>query len=69
MAPIAQKKGLTTMPDSEKTPKERIDDEAGKALARVDQLIANPKAKDLNAELNEIKTSLITIKNDPHKPR
>jgi hypothetical protein len=57
------------MPDSEKTPKERIDDEAGKALARVDQLIANPKAKDLNAELNEIKTSLITIKNDPHKPR
>jgi hypothetical protein len=68
-APIAQKKGLTTMPDSEKTPKDRIDGEAGKALAKVDRLLADPKAKDLNAELNEIKTSLMTIRGDPHKAR
>ena len=57
------------MPDSEKTPKERIDDKAGKALAKVDQLLADPKAKDLNAELNEIKTSLVAIRGDPHKAR
>src|SRR5438874_6671918 len=50
------------MPDSEKTPKDRIDDEAGKALAKVNKLLADPNAQDLNAELNEIKTSLITIK-------
>jgi len=57
------------MPDSKKTPKERIDDKAGKALAKVDQLLANPKAKDLNAELNEIKTNLVAIRGDPHKAR
>ena len=57
------------MPDSEKTPKERIDDKAGKALAKVDELLADPKAKDLNAELNEIKTRLITIRGDPHRAR
>ena len=50
------------MPDSEKTPKERIDGEAGKALEKVDKLLADPKAKDLNAELNEIKTRLISNK-------
>jgi len=57
------------MPDSKKTPKERIDDKAGKALAKVDQLLANPKAKDLNAELNAIKTNLVAIRGDPHKAR
>ena len=57
------------MPDSEKTPKDRIDDEAGKALAKVNKLLADPNAQDLNAELNEIKTSLITIRSDPHKPK
>jgi len=57
------------MPDSEKTPKDRIDGEAGKALAKIDKLLADPKAQDLNAELNEIKTSLITIKSDPHRAR
>ena len=57
------------MPDSEKTPKDRIDGEAGKALAKVDKLLADPKAQDLNAELSEIKTSLITIRSDPHKPK
>ena len=55
------------MPDSEKTPKERIDDKAGKAVAKVDQLLANPKAKDLNAELNAIKSDLVAIRGDPHK--
>ena len=55
------------MPDSEKTPKDRIDSEAGKALAKVDKLLADPKAKDLYADLNEIKTRLVTIKGDPHK--
>ena len=68
-APVAQKKGLTTMPNNEKTPKERIDDDAGKAIAKVDELLANPKAKDLNAELNEIKTRLVRIKGDPHKAK
>ena len=57
------------MPDSEKTPKDRIVGEAGKALAKIDKLLADPKAQDLNAELNEIKTSLITIRSDPHKPK
>ena len=57
------------MPDSDKTPKDRIDGEAGKALAKIDKLLADPKAQDLNAELNEIKTSLITIRSDPHKPK
>jgi hypothetical protein len=57
------------MLDSEKTPKDRIDGEAGKALAKVDKLLADPKAKDLYADLNEIKTSLITIRGDPHKPQ
>ena len=57
------------MPDSEKTPKDRIDGEAGKALAKIDKLLSDPKAQDLNAELNEIKTSLITIRSDPHKPK
>jgi hypothetical protein len=57
------------MPDSEKTPKERIDDKAGKALAKVDQLLADPKAKDLNAELNEIRSNLVAIRGDPHKAR
>ena len=57
------------MPDSEKTPKDRIDDEAGKALAKVNELLADPKAQDLNAELHEIKTSLITIRSDPHKAK
>ena len=57
------------MPGSEKTPKDRIDDEAGKALAKVNKLLADPNAQDLNAELNEIKTSLITIKSDPHRAR
>ena len=57
------------MPDSEKTPKDRIDGEAGKALAKIDKLLADPKAQDLNAELSEIKTSLITIRSDPHKPK
>ena len=55
------------MLDSEKTPKDRIDGEAGKALAKVDKLLADPKAKDLHAELNEIKTSLVTMRGDPHK--
>ena len=57
------------MHDSEKTPKERIDGEAGKALAKVDKLLADPKAKDLNAELNEIKSNLVAIRGDPHKAR
>ena len=35
------------MPDNEKTPKDRIDDEAGKALAKVNKLLADPKAQDL----------------------
>lgn len=55
------------MLDSEKAPKDRIDHEAGKALAKVDKLLADPKAKDLYADLNEIKTSLTTIRGDPHK--
>ena len=55
------------MADSEKTPKERIDYEAGKALAKVEKLLIDPKATDLSADLTEIKTSLVTIKGDPHK--
>ena len=55
------------MPNDQKTPKERIDETAQQAIAKVDKLLADPKAKDLNLELNEIKTSLVTIKGDPHK--
>jgi hypothetical protein len=55
------------MPNNQKTSKERIDETAQKAIAKVDKLLADPKAKDLNLELNEIKTSLVTIKGDPHK--
>ena len=57
------------MHDSEKTPKERIDSEAEKALAKVDKLLADPKAKDLNAELTEIRSNLVAIRSDPHKAR
>jgi hypothetical protein len=64
---VAQKKGLTTMSDPAKTPKERIDDNAGKAIAKVDQLLADPTSKDLNADLKEIRTRLLAIKGDPHK--
>ena len=67
-APMAQKKGLTTMPNNEKTPKERIDDDAEKALAKVDKLLADPKAKDLNAELTEIKSRLEAIKATRTRP-
>jgi hypothetical protein len=66
-ASVAQKKGIITMPNEQKTPKERIDETAQQAIAKVDKLLADPKAKDLNLELNEIKTSLVTIKGDPHK--
>ena len=55
------------MPDSQKTPKDRIDDEAGKALAKIAKLLTDPKAQDLTADLNEIKTSLVAIRGDPHK--
>jgi hypothetical protein len=55
------------MPNNQKTPKERIDETAQQAIAKVDKLLADPKATDLNLELNEIKTSLVTIKGDPHK--
>ena len=55
------------MSDPAKTPKERIDDNAGKAIAKVDQLLADPTSKDLNADLKEIRTRLLAIKGDPHK--
>jgi hypothetical protein len=55
------------MPNNQKTPKERIDETAQQAIAKVDELLVNPKAKDLKLELNTIKTSLKTIKGDPHK--
>jgi hypothetical protein len=45
--------------------KTRIDPEADKALKQLDQVAkAHP---ELQAELTPIKTSLITIKGDPHK--
>jgi hypothetical protein len=55
------------MPNNQKTPKERIDEKAQQAIAKVDELLVNPKANDLKLELNAIKTSLETIKGDPHK--
>lgn len=55
------------MPNNQKTPKERIDATAQQALAKVEELLVNPKATDLKLELNAIKTSLETIKGDPHK--
>ena len=58
------------MPKSkEPASKMRIDPKADKALAKVDQLLANPKAKDLNAELNEIRSNLVAIRGDPHRAR
>ena len=54
------------MPNNEKpASKTRIDPETDKALNHLDKVAkAHP---ELEAELQPIKTSLLTIKGDPHK--
>jgi hypothetical protein len=54
----------STTPCSKKT---KIDAEADSAIAVVDNLLKTPQGQTLNLELTKVKTSLQTIKSDPHR--
>ena len=55
------------MPNNEPPSKTRIDPLAKQALADIDKLLESHPAQDLKLQLTKIKTSLETIKGDPHK--
>jgi hypothetical protein len=55
------------MPNNQPPSKTRIDPLAKQAIADIDKLLETPQGRDLKLQLTKVKTSLETIKNDPHK--
>jgi hypothetical protein len=54
------------MPNNQESAKARIDAQAKQAIADIDKLLESHPAQDLKLQLTKIKTSLETIKGDPH---
>ena len=54
------------MPNNQESAKARIDAQAKQAIADIDTLLESHPAQDLKLQLTKIKTSLETIKGDPH---
>jgi hypothetical protein len=54
------------MPNNQESAKARIDAHAKQAIADIDKLLESNPDQDLKLQLTKVKTSLETIKSDPH---